>query len=87
MNTFHLRTVMIAVVGIVAIASLSHSAIFLPDNLSRPDGASSNHEASHDGALAKTNSLAVDPRYRIPGNNGPVWPPNLPFEPNNNTNH
>jgi len=86
MNILRMKKVIIAVVGTVAIASLSHSAIFLPNNLSRAKTASPNYESTPAGALDKTNSPSVDSRYRLLGTNGPVWPPNLPFAPKNNTN-
>jgi hypothetical protein len=79
MNILLFKKVITAVVGIVVIATLSHSAMVLPNNSKLYPAASPNYK-SPPGA-AKTNSPSVDPRYRIHGTNGPVWPPGLPFKP------
>jgi hypothetical protein len=81
----NMKKVMIAVAATFAIATLSHSAMVLPNNLGHSRAVSPNYKSPPGGALDKTNSLSVDPRYRILGTNGPVWPPNLPFRPQNNT--
>jgi hypothetical protein len=82
-----MKKVIITVVGTVAIATLSHSAMVLPKSLSHFKAASPTYKSTPSGALNTTNSHSVDSHYRIIGTNGPVWDPGLPFAPKNSTNH
>ena len=81
MNTiFRTEKILLAVVGIASIATLSLSARVMSQNSSRAQAVSPNHKSS-DMAGNTTNSPSVNPHYRLPGNNGPVWPPSLPVHP------
>jgi hypothetical protein len=79
-TTFRMEKILMAVVGIAAIATLSLSAMVMSLNSSRSQAVSPNHK-SPPVAANTTNSPSVNPHYRIHGTNGPVYPPNLPVRP------
>lgn len=84
MNKLLRKKIIITIAGTAAIATLSHSAIMLPNGVSHFKTGPVNHESVTGGALHKSNSLAPSSRYRILGD-GP-WPANLPYKTQNKTN-
>jgi hypothetical protein len=86
MNKLLIKKIVITIVGTVAIATLSQSAIMLPNNASHSKAALPNHESTTGGAFGKTNSLSVHSHFRLWGTHGPVFPPNLPVQPQDKPN-
>jgi hypothetical protein len=72
MNTSRMNKALIAIVGIVVIGTLSHSAMSSSYNLSRSPPPAANHKSPADGAPDKTNSVSADSRYRLFGINAPA---------------
>ena len=77
---FRTEKILMIVAGIAVIATLSLPAMVMSKSSRGALALSPNHKSA-EVAANTTNSPAVDPHYRLPGTNGPVWPPNLPVRP------